>query len=68
MKNLIIFSSLILLSFIACSSDKGSDTLMTGAERINEYMPLIEGRRLAIVANQTSTVGDKHLVDTLLSL
>jgi len=68
MKNLIIFTSLILLSFIACSSDKGSDTLMTGAERINEYMPLIEGRRLAIVANQTSTVGDKHLVDTLLSL
>ncbi len=30
--------------------------------------PLIEGKRVAIVANQTSMVGETHLVDKLLSV
>ncbi|MDF2385175.1 DUF1343 domain-containing protein [Nostoc ellipsosporum NOK] len=36
-----------------------------GAERMEAYLPLIKGKRLGIFANQTSTVGNVHLVDTL---
>jgi len=39
--------------------------IIPGAERINVYMPLIKGKRIGIFANQTSTVGNTHLVDTL---
>lgn len=68
MKNLIILSFMIAVAVMACSADKADKTLQTGAEQFSEYMPLLKGKTLAIVANQTSTVGDKHLVDTLLSL
>ena len=39
-----------------------------GANQIDEYKHLIEGRSVAIVANQTSMVGKTHLVDTLLNI
>jgi len=42
--------------------------IITGAERINVYLPLIKGKRVGIFANQTSMVGDIHLVDTLKKL
>ena len=42
--------------------------IMPGAERINVYLPLIKGRKVGIFANQTSTVGNTHLVDTLKKL
>jgi uncharacterized protein YbbC (DUF1343 family) len=41
---------------------------MPAAERINVYLPLIKGRKVGIFANQTSTVGSSHLVDTLRKL
>lgn len=43
-------------------------TPVPGACRINLYKHLIEGKNIAIVANQTSMAGGKHIVDTLLSL
>ena len=42
--------------------------ILPGAERLDEYLPLIEGKRVAIVANQTSMVDRTHLVDTLMAL
>ena len=42
--------------------------ILAGAERINVYLPLIKGKRVGIFANQTSTVGKTHLVDTLRKL
>ena len=58
--------------FAARSASFGSD-FRTGAERIGDYLPLLEGRRVALVANQTSVLrssngGYVHLVDSLLSL
>jgi uncharacterized protein YbbC (DUF1343 family) len=41
---------------------------MTGADQVKSYLTLIRGKRVAIVANQTSMVGNTHLVDTLLKL
>ncbi|HYG40014.1 MAG TPA: DUF1343 domain-containing protein [Cytophagales bacterium] len=44
------------------------DKIVTGAEQVNSYLPLLKGKRVAMVVNQTSTIGDTHLVDSLLSL
>jgi len=43
-------------------------SLVLGAERMTEYLPLIKGKRVAMAVNHTSVVGNQHLVDTLLSL
>ncbi len=38
-----------------------------GAQRTGEYLPLLESKNVAVVANQASLIGKTHLVDTLLS-
>jgi len=45
-----------------------SKDVVTGAMKVDEYLKLIEGKTIAIVANQTSLAGRSHLVDTLYSL
>lgn len=40
--------------------------LLTGAEQTEKYIPMLEGKRVGIVVNQTSRVGQVHLLDTLL--
>lgn len=42
--------------------------IQPGAERLGLYLPLLKGRSVGIFANQTSMVGSKHLVDTLIHL
>jgi uncharacterized protein YbbC (DUF1343 family) len=42
--------------------------IVTGAERTSVYLPLLRGKAVAIFANQTSTIGTTHLVDSLLRL
>ncbi len=41
---------------------------MPGATRIELYKSIIEGKSVAVVANQTSMIGKTHLVDRLLSI
>ena len=41
---------------------------VSAAMQLDDYLPLIEGKRVGIVGNQTSIIGETHLVDTLLSL
>lgn len=43
-------------------------TVVVGAENFHEYLPQLEGKRVAMIVNQTSMAGNSHLVDTLLSL
>ena len=42
--------------------------IKTGAEQTEKYLPLIKGKRVAILANQTSVIGSAHLVDSLQKL
>lgn len=42
--------------------------IKTGAECTNEYLPLLQGKRVGLVANHTTTIGKTHLLDTLLSM
>lgn len=41
--------------------------ISVGAENLSAYLPLLEGKRVALAANQTSQVGERHLLDTLLA-
>ncbi len=41
--------------------------ISVGAENMNEYLPLLKSKRVAIVGNHTSLVNNVHLLDTLLS-
>jgi uncharacterized protein YbbC (DUF1343 family) len=40
--------------------------ILTGADQMSQYLPLLKGASIAVFANQTSLVGKSHLVDTLL--
>jgi len=42
--------------------------IMTGAESINEYLPLLQGKRVAVLSNNTGMIGKTHLVDSLITL
>jgi uncharacterized protein YbbC (DUF1343 family) len=70
---------IVLLAFLtnACTSQKAikpqintSDNaeITVGAAQTNIYLPLLQGKNVALVVNQTSTIGKTHLVDSLLSL
>jgi uncharacterized protein YbbC (DUF1343 family) len=45
-----------------------TDALKLGAERTEFYLPLLQDKKVGIIANQTSTIGPTHLVDSLVSL
>ncbi len=38
-----------------------------GAEQLDLYLPLLKGKRVALVANHTSLIAEEHLVDVLIS-
>ena len=42
--------------------------IVTGADQTGKYLPLLKGKRIAVLANPTTIIGKKHLVDSLLSL
>ena len=42
--------------------------LQTGAEQTTTYVPYLKGKRVAILANLTTIIGKRHLVDSLKSL
>ena len=73
MKNIISFLFLIITGF-GCSAQKQNQQstndkkIIPGAERTEVYVPLIKGKRVGIFANQTSMIGNTHLVDTLRKL
>ncbi len=46
----------------------GQSPVLTAAEQFEEYLPLISGKKIGLVVNQTSIVGDTHLVDTLVAM
>ncbi|HUW92175.1 MAG TPA: DUF1343 domain-containing protein [Bacteroidales bacterium] len=68
MRPILIFLGLMLFSVSRCATEKAEPKVITGAERMSEYLPLIQDKTVALVANQTSMVGATHLVDTLRSL
>ena len=58
----IYFILLALLCFAATSYAK----VICGAERTNEWQRLLQGKRVALLANHTAVVGNEHLLDVML--
>ena len=44
------------------------DHYVSAAMQLDDYLPMLEGKRVGMVGNQTSIIGKTHLVDSLLSL
>jgi uncharacterized protein YbbC (DUF1343 family) len=73
-----IFTIATLLLFVASANAQGITKIETavktisdlkvGADRTSEYLPLLKGKSVAVVANQSSVIQNTHLVDSLISL
>jgi uncharacterized protein YbbC (DUF1343 family) len=61
-----LFNSLFSVVFalgtaISCLSQ----SIQTGAEQTEAYFPKLKNKKVGVVANQTSVIGSRHLVDSL---
>ena len=68
---------LVLISLSFCSTtnhqaqnnaDENKLSIRTGAEQTEKYIPLLQGKRVAVMANPTSIIGNTHLIDSLKKL
>ena len=65
------FLLVIALTLFSCTNAQitgkpaKSLRIIAGAERMDTYLPLLKGKSVAVFANQTSMVGNIHLIDTL---
>lgn len=48
------------------SAAEASADVTVGAARTDEYVPKLEGKRVALLSNHTGMVGDKHTLDLML--
>ena len=62
MQIFLLISCCLLLS---CKKDK---KIIVGADNTRSYLPLIKGKKIAIVGNQSSMISSTHLVDSLINL
>jgi uncharacterized protein YbbC (DUF1343 family) len=62
------FAALLAIIFCVAKPSPAQENIIPGAERMSAYLPLIKGKNVGIFANQTSTIGNTHLVDTLFKL
>ena len=77
----LLLSSTVSLLLLPCVSLAESNTssghkrteisfqkqIIVGAEQIQYYLPMLKKKRVGLVVNQTSIVGNRHLVDTLIA-
>lgn len=67
--SLIVMMSLIAIPAIAkktkCDTP-ASGEIIVGAACTSEYVPLLKGKKVALLSNHTGVVGDKHVLDIML--
>lgn len=59
-----MFAGFLLIN-LSCEAQKTK--ISVGAEQLDQLLPLLKGKRVGLLVNNTSMVGKTHLVDTLLS-
>lgn len=57
---------MLLYAAAMCAAADAGMALKTGAERTDEYLPRLEGLRVALFSNHTGMVGDRHTLDVML--
>lgn len=50
------------------TQEKTYEEVTTGAERVDQWLPLTKGKKVAVVANHTAMINTTHLVDSMLTL
>jgi len=68
LKRMSEYKSAFLILALVLNACQNLMALKTGAERLDQYLHLIENKKVALVVNQTSMLGNVHLVDTLKNL
>lgn len=71
----IFFLFLLTACLLSCNAQiaskqtevKQETHVLPGAYAIMDYMPMLRGKKIAVVANHTSLINQTHLVDTLLA-
>ena len=71
----ILYGLLLLIITVAGNSQNelpfikvGEKQILSGADQTEKYLPLLSGKKIGIVANHSSTIGGKSIVDTLLKV
>lgn len=67
MKNLSLIFCTLFISLLSCNGSV-PEKLVLGDERFEQYLPLLEGKRVALFSNQTGLVGggSEHILDALI--
>lgn len=73
---LVLFVGMAISLGFNISTDKSPENtqqvitqnIITGAEQTEKYIPYLKGKRVAVLANPTTIIGTRHLVDSLLSI
>jgi uncharacterized protein YbbC (DUF1343 family) len=68
MRTAYLFLILFFFSGTAGSQSTAVPRILTGADQLDQYLPLLQGQSVAVFANATSVIGNTHLVDTLVKL
>ncbi|MEQ7802595.1 DUF1343 domain-containing protein [Pedobacter sp. ASV1-7] len=73
--NSILILTLLMISNICTAQIKSSKQtksnkrgITTGADQTEKYLPYLKGKRIGMVVNQSSIIGNKSSVDSLMSL
>ncbi len=56
----------VLLTLLLIFNFSSAEDVVVGAEDFDSYLPLLKGKRVALVVNHTSLIGDRHLLYFLL--
>lgn len=56
----------LILFFVTAVGFAASSAIKVGAECVDEYVPLLAGKRVALLSNHTGLVGKEHTLDVML--
>ena len=66
MRKMILRLALVVLAVIGFAGVGSAAEVVVGAARVNTYLPILKGKRVAIMSNHTGMVGKKHTLDIML--
>lgn len=70
MNKSLLLSLLFLVSWVSIPAQVSfvpKDEYVSAAQQMDDYLSLLNGKHVGVVANQTSIIGSTHLVDALIS-
>ena len=61
-------SFILIFLFIMLLPMRVNSQIVTGAEQMDQYLPLLKGKRIGMVVNHTSVVGRRYLLPNMVSV